>query len=172
MGADLIPLYRAMAESGSNFHGLSILQHRESIAELVTRVGGIRTMLDFGCGRGDAYGEPHRVYRDWGFSRKRVTLYDPAFANLSTLPKNQSDLVICSDVLEHIEEAEVPEFIDTLFNYTGRVLWASVCCRPAKKRFPDGRNLHVTVQPFEWWKNQFAAAWQYREAQFQLVETA
>jgi hypothetical protein len=33
-------------------------------------------------------------------------------------------------------------------------VWASVCCRPAKKHFPDGVNMHVTVMPLDWWQER------------------
>lgn len=126
-------------------------------------------MLDFGCGRGDAYRSPHKVYHQWGFMRQNVTLYDPAFNRDNGLPHGQFDLVVCSDVLEHIPEDEVDAFIGRLFGHAKRAVWASVCCRPAKKLFPDGTNLHVTIQSYEWWKEKFEQ--HAAGTRFELVET-
>lgn len=164
----MIPDYRELAKhADKNFQGISILNHVASIRRLLTDTDS-HTMLDFGCGRGEAYKSPHKLYKHLGLPRHAVTLYDPAFMPTATLPKGQFDLVVCSDVLEHIPEHEVDEFVARLFSYAKKAVWASVCCRPAKKCFPDGRNLHVTVQPFEWWEEKFS---QQSGVDFVLVET-
>jgi 2-polyprenyl-3-methyl-5-hydroxy-6-metoxy-1,4-benzoquinol methylase len=153
---DLIPLYKAMAAEGGNFHGMSVMQHAKSIGKVLKQAGA-KTVLDYGCGRGDAYMSAHKVHQAWGLRRIDVTLYDPAFPQHSQLPGRRFDAVICSDVLEHIPEEDVDRFIGGLFNHAKRVVWASVCCREAKKTFPDGTNLHVTVRPLEWWRERFAS---------------
>lgn len=148
---DLIPLYRDMAAGGGQFRGLSILQHRQQIGELVRRHKA-RTLLDYGCGAGDAYRQPHRLHRELGLRWFDVTLYDPAFPEHDERPAGQFDGVLCSDVLEHVPQSDVDAFIARLFSHARRFVWASVCCRPAKKTFPDGEtNLHVTIQPLAWW---------------------
>jgi len=164
----LTPEYRKMAADGGNFHGLSVLQHQHYIGQFI-KITNSKTLLDFGCGRGDAYRSPHKVHHQWGLSRKDVRLYDPAFKRDDMLPVGKFDVVICSDVLEHIPEDEVEAFVTRLFSYTKRGVWASVCCRPAKKTFPDGTNLHVTVKPFEWWYDVFKKV--AGLTPFQLVET-
>lgn len=156
MADDLIKHYQALAADGA-LRGLSILRFRESIAKVV-RGAHAKTVLDYGCGAGDAYRQPHRLHRDWGLKWFDVTLYDPAFPDHAEKPDGRFDVVLCSDVLEHVPEAEVPAFIGTLFAHAKKHVWASVCCRPAKKTFPDGRNLHVTLQPIEWWRAQFEEA--------------
>lgn len=151
----LIPDYRELAKvADGNFQGLSILNHVVSIRKLLTETES-HTMLDFGCGRGEAYKSPHKLYKQLGLPRHAVTLYDPAFMPTSALPTGKYDLVVASDVLEHIPEHEIDEFVARLFGYAKKAVWASVCCRPAKKTFPDGRNLHVTVKPFDWWVEVF-----------------
>ena len=167
----LIPLYRQMAEAGDNFQGLSILQHADAIGKLL-RSNRARTVLDYGSGRGDAYSSPHKVYRQWGLARKDVTLYDPAFKGHDKLPARRFDAVVCSDVLEHIPEEDTERFVGDLFNHAKRVVWASVCCRPAKKTFPSGMNLHVTVCPLQWWQDTFAdVALLFPGIEWHLVET-
>lgn len=165
MKEKLVPLYRKMAADGGNFHGMSVLQHTGSIGRFIKSIGA-KTLLDFGCGRGDAYRSPDRVYREWGLHRPDVTLYDPSFKGINTLPAagRQFDVVLCSDVLEHVPAEEVDAFVARLFSYAKLGVWASVCTRPAKKFFPDGTNLHVTLQPFSWWEEKFrehagATAW-------------
>jgi 2-polyprenyl-3-methyl-5-hydroxy-6-metoxy-1,4-benzoquinol methylase len=165
--------YREMAADEGNFHGLSVLQHKKQIGKILKRHGCV-TLLDFGCGRGDAYASPHTVHSEWGIKRKNVTLYDPAFKRYAQLPPigKQFDAVLCSDVLEHIPEAEVDEFIARLFSYARHTVWASVCCRPAKKTFPGtDENLHVTVKPYQWWLDTFGEPHLNRGLNFTLVET-
>jgi Methyltransferase domain len=168
----LVPLYRQMASEGENFHGLTIYQYRSEIGKLVRQYKAQR-LLDYGCGRGDAYRHQFKVHREWGLKWFDIELYDPAFREHAEKPRGQYDGVLCCDVLEHIPEDEVPEFLTTLFRHARLFLWMSVCCRPAKKAFPDGRNLHVTVQPLPWWEEQISKA---REAagstaEWHLTET-
>ena len=144
-----------MAAQGANFHGLSVLQYAKDIANLA-RKHKAQTMLDYGCGRGDAYRSPHKLHHQMGIQRRSVTLYDPSFPVHSKLPTGRYDIVLCSDVLEHVPEEDVDALIGELFAYAKKVVWASVCCRPAKKVFPDGTNLHVTVRPYQWWESRFA----------------
>ncbi len=170
----LIPAYQELAKTADgNFQGLSILKHKESIRTFVQSTGA-KTMLDFGSGRGDAYRSPHKLHHYLGLPRAAVTLYDPAFAtdgvfSTSTLPTGQFDLVVCSDVVEHLVPEEVPEFVARLFSYAKTGVWASFCSREAKKFFADGRNLHTCVRPPEWWQEQFDQA--AGGKQFVLVET-
>lgn len=167
--SDLLPLYREMAAGGGNFHGLSVMQHSKQIAKIV-KDHKIRSVLDYGSGRGDAYHSPHKIYRAWGLKRQDIRLYDPSFPQHDKKPGRQFDLVLCSDVLEHIPEEDTFAFVHDLFDHAKVHVWASVCCRPAKKTFPTtGENLHVTVKPFQWWHDTFA---EYSgDMPFTLVET-
>lgn len=152
--SDLIPLYRDMAAGGGNFRGLSILQHASQIAKLV-KTHQAKRLLDYGCGAGEAWKSPNRLHRELGLRWIDVMLYDPAFPEHNDKPYGSFDGVLCSDVLEHVPEELVDAFIATLFGHAKRFVWASVCCRPAKKCFPDGTNLHVTLHPLEWWVERF-----------------
>jgi 2-polyprenyl-3-methyl-5-hydroxy-6-metoxy-1,4-benzoquinol methylase len=152
---DLLPIYRKMAADGQNFRGLSVLQYKDQIRKLAHRTEA-KTMLDYGCGAGDAYKSPNKLHHHLGISRQNVNLYDPSFPQHSNKPQGEFDLVVCSDVLEHIPEHNVDEFVKTLYSHAGKALWVSVCCRPAKKFFPDGvTNLHVTIKDFQWWQDTF-----------------
>lgn len=156
--SDLIPLYKQMAAEGGNFHGLSVLKYAASIAKLARSVGA-KTMLDFGCGRGDAYSSPHKLHHVLGIRRPNVTLYDPAFPKHDKKPTGTYDLVVCSDVLEHVLEEDVPAFLDGLFARANKAVWLSVCTRAAKKTFPNSDiNLHVTIRPYLWWHEQISRA--------------
>lgn len=165
---DLIPLYRAMAEGGGVFHGNTIANHAKGIGEFL-RQHRCNSLIDWGCGRADAYRSPTNVWKGWRIRPVNIVLYDPAFSAHSRKPRRAADAVVCSDVLEHIPEPEVGAFIDELFAHARKCVWASVCCRPAEKTFPDGTNLHVTLHPLEWWCAEFAS--RAGTKAFRLVET-
>lgn len=149
----ILNAYRKMAAGGLHFRGLSMVQHAETIGALIAKHGA-KTLLDYGSGAGQAYAKPHRLHLKWGVDIPRR--YDPAFPKFGAKPEGTFHGVICSDVLEHVPEAEVDKFIATLFGHAERFVFASVCCRPANKTFPDGTNLHITLHPWQWWADTFA----------------
>lgn len=156
MTNSLVPQYRAMASDKGNFFGNAILQHQAAIGEVLSKYA-VRTLIDWGCGRGDAYKHPHKVWRHWGIKPGNITLYDPSFKEHATLPGHPADAVLCSDVLEHIPEPEVDAFVANLFAHATEVVWASFCNRPAKKFFPGTTiNLHCTLHDMAWWTAKFA----------------
>ncbi len=165
---DLINEYRTLAAGGEQFRGLTILQHRDQIGQLV-RKHRVTSLLDYGCGAGDAWRQPHRLHRELGLKWFNVHLYDPAFPEHDERPFGKFGGVLCSDVLEHVPEPDVLTMIERLFSHADRFVWASVCCRPAKKSFADGTNMHVTLHPMQWWHEQFAAA--AGGLPYRLVET-
>lgn len=63
----------------------------------------------------------------------------------------QHDLVVCSDVLEHIEPECVVSVLLDLQSLTKKVLFIDVATRPAKKILPDGRNAHLIQLLGGWW---------------------
>lgn len=177
MTRSLIAQYQQMAASGDVFRGLSILQHEAQITEIVRKYGvrssehGTKKLLDYGCGAGDAWKPPHRLHRKLGLRWFEVYTYDPAFPENAQEPHGLYDGVLCSDVLEHIPEHELDETVKRLFSHARKFVWASVCCRPANKTFPDGTNLHVTLRPMQWWHELFERHQPERGVDFILVGT-
>lgn len=149
MEMDLIDQYRAMHEAG-HFAGHSLKQHIPEIAALVEKHEA-KTLLDYGCGKGYQYAEG--VHDAWG--GVMPTLYDPAVPWLAERPEGRFDGVICTDVLEHLDNPE--SVIRDIFSFAGKFAFFSVCTRPARKKLPDGRNCHLTVKPEDWWLDLIAA---------------
>ena len=169
--SEILRQYRAMAASGQHFRGLTLLHHAPLIHELIQNHNAT-TLLDYGAGAGDAYEKPHQVHKVWGVARPR--LYDPAFKHDNKPGKGDTfHGVIASDVLEHVPEESVGKLIGTLFRHAERFVFASVCCRPAKKLLPTGENLHCTVKPYDWWFALFEAQMAHKRAPFEflLIET-
>lgn len=103
------------------------------------------TVLDYGCGQGALR---RALNRD-------IAEYDPAIDGKTEMPA-QADLVICTDVMEHIEPEFLDNVLDHLRDLTRIALFAVVCTRPAKKTLADGRNAHLIVEPWSFWEEKLA----------------
>lgn len=153
MTGSLIPQYREM-HRGKYFWGRSIRHHLDDIAELVVS-SGARTLLDYGCGKGQQY-TYKGVHNLWGGIMP--TLYDPAVKEYERKPVGHFDGVICTDVLEHIPIEELDDVIADLAGYARIWCFASIYCAPATKNLPDGRNVHVTIRKPAWWREKLGRA--------------
>lgn len=103
------------------------------------------TILDYGCGQG-------ALGRELG---RPIAEYDPAIEGKESLPE-PANLVVCTDVIEHIEPELIDEVLDHLKLLTKKVLFAVISTRPANKFLADGRNAHLIVQPWEWWETKIS----------------
>lgn len=113
-------------------------------AELVTQIAlSIRadSILDYGCGK-NTLGN--------ALPQFNVTPYDPAIPEYAETP-DPHDLVVCTDVAEHIEPLYLESVLDDLAYLTKKVLIIVVATRPAKKTLSDGRNAHLIQEKSNWW---------------------
>ena len=115
------------------------------------------TLIDFGCGKARYYYEEievdnkkfNNVLDYWQIQKH--TLYDPGLEKYSIYPKDKADAVICIDVVEHIPEKDVINFIDNIFKLSNKFIFLNIACYPAVKSLPDGRNVHLSIkEPKEW----------------------
>lgn len=109
------------------------------------------TVLDYGCGPGTLKKELEPVCPGLF-----ITEYDPGVDGKDALP-DPADIVVCVDVLEHVEPDKIGAVIRHLYDLTNRAAIVSVATRPAEKRLPDGRNAHLIIDNAVWWRDQFAA---------------
>ncbi len=107
---------------------------------------GAETVLDYGCGRGTL--KP-------AIPNLKVNEYDPGIPGKDKLPK-PADMVVSTDVLEHIEPDRVDAVLKHQFDLAGRGAFMVISCRLARELLPDGRNAHLTVREPEWWIGQLA----------------
>lgn len=127
----------------------------------------VRSLINFGAGQPSGYynkrfklkGTETIVESMYDYLGKPYTkLYDPGVEEISQYPDHPSELVICSDVLEHIPEPDIDWFLDELAELATKVIHVTIHLGPAIALLPDGRNAHVTIRPAEWWKAKIAAA--------------
>jgi hypothetical protein len=145
------------------YNGRSLPRHAPRIKALID-AHQARTLLDYGAGKGHQYRPMEvrlgdgRVFRSipefWGISS--VTCYDPAYEPFSRMPEGPFDGVVCTDVLEHCPEQDIPWILGELFGFARRFVFANVACYPAMKHLPNGENAHCTVRPAAWWQEQLA----------------
>lgn len=101
-------------------------------------------ILDYGCGQGRL----RAAIPD-------VTEYDPAIAGKDAEPA-PADLVVCTDVLEHVEPENLDDVLRHLRSKTRKRLFFNIALRPAIKVLADGRNAHLIVESAAWWLDRLA----------------
>lgn len=84
-----------------------------------------------------------------------VTNYDPA--TYPDLP-SPHELVLCIDVMEHVERESVPEVLKHIRSLTKKAAFFVISCQPAIKKLEDGRNAHITIEPPHWWEERLNEA--------------
>lgn len=114
-------------------------------------------LLDYGCGQGSLAA----ALSLRGISN--CAEYDPAIPHKAA-PPEPADLVICTDVLEHIEPARLPAVLADLARVTRRALFAIVNLEPSNKWLSDGRNAHLIIKPADWWALELAGASDWTKA--------
>jgi uncharacterized Rossmann fold enzyme len=101
------------------------------------------SILDYGCGRGYLAKEiPFPIWE-----------YDPAIPHKSESPR-PADLVVCTDVLEHIEPDKIGDVIADLRRCVKQIGYFVIHTGPAQKTLPDGRNTHLIQEGEAWWRAQ------------------
>jgi hypothetical protein len=144
-----LSLYQIMAKEG-HFGGGPRPEEWKWAKQLFNATN-CKTFLDFGCGRGKQW-RP-RLVPIWG--ELKPTLYDPAFEDHSTLPKENHDMIMSTDVLEHIPEYTLPEVIKYCNSHANNANFHFIANKPAQKNLPNGENAHCSVFPVEWWVEMF-----------------
>ncbi len=99
-------------------------------------------VLDYGCGKST-------LANNLPFAIKQ---YDPAIPKYATLPE-PADVVVCTDVLEHIEPEFLGEVLDHLKVLTKRKGFFLISTVAAEKHLSDGRNAHLIIEDARWWLN-------------------
>ena len=118
------------------------------------RQAGTTDVLDYGCGKA--------TLRD-ALSELDVHCYDPAIAQHSADPA-PADVLVCVDVLEHIEPENVDNVIAHLASKTRKLALLSIACREAAKTLADGRNAHLSVHDPMWWARRITQRFDLRTA--------
>jgi len=125
--------------------GRQSMKYWETVKDLADQIG-VKTLLDYGCGKQmlKAALEP------FGYT---VHGYDPAFGELSA-PPQPAKLVICTDVLEHVEPECLDAVLEDLHRVTEGVALLIVATRESRHKMPDGSSPHRIVKDQAWWMDK------------------
>lgn len=140
-------------------YGLSGAKWARQINHLAIQLDA-RSILDYGCGQGT-------LAKALPPGRFSVFEYDPAIEGKQEKPL-RTDVVVCGDVLEHIEPDCLFAVLDDLRNIARQAVFLVVATRPAKKHLADGRNAHLIIEPAIWWLPKIMDRW--RVVQFHDME--
>ena len=143
-------LYDIYLEQAKLYHqedkiwqGTSIINYIPKINQII-KDKDIKSILDYGCGK--AKHHP----KEWNAIK-----YDPAIQDYQNKPQDKYDLVISTDVLEHIPVDNIQQTIKEIFAYSNKWVFVSVCCRKAEAILPNGYNAHATIESAKWWRDLF-----------------
>lgn len=120
-------------------YGVSGSKWAEPVRSLASTLG-TQDILDYGCGR-------RTLESSLGFA---IRNYDPCIEGLDS-PPDAAQIVVCTDVLEHIEPQHLESVLDDLERVTLGVGFFVIANRPAKKTLSDGRNAHLIQEGPRWW---------------------
>lgn len=129
-------------------YGISGYKYAQEIATAMELLG-VKELLDYGAGR--------QTLRE-ALPQYVVHSYDPCIEHLSGEPEPH-DMVVCTDVMEHIEEDRVDNVLDHIKELTRKVVFFQISTRLARKTLPNGENAHICVHPKEWWLNKLMTRW-------------
>lgn len=134
----------------SYFAGFSLATYISEIGTLIKH-SNIKTVLDYGCGKAQAW-KQYNLRHQWQL--QEVGFYDPGVTEFSRRPERTYDLVICTDVMEHVPEHLVRGVLEHIKSLATKVVFFNISTRIAGKVLTDGTNAHATVKPKLWWEEQ------------------
>jgi len=121
------------------YYGVSGQKYTSEVLKLSQKYSST-DILDYGCGKGTlAANLPFKINE-----------YDPAIPGKDSSPY-PADILICTDVLEHIEPDYLDSVLSDIVRCTKKVAYLTIATGPAKKTLPDGRNTHLIQQGKSWW---------------------
>jgi hypothetical protein len=159
-----LDLYREIHKDPKTFVGGSVMRHADHIRTSVMQYG-VSTLLDYGSGKGIAYGTP-ALWSSFGtpmtleqYLGAKVTCFDPCYEKFSARPEGKFGGVICANVLEFVPEEDVDAVLDDLFSYAETFLYVYIdVTAPSPKKLSNGEDLYCTTRDQDFWDLKMDAA--------------
>lgn len=130
----------ARLHSDNLAYGVGGSKHAKTVLKLSEQLK-TTSILDYGCGKGLLAKElPFPIWE-----------YDPAVPEKSESPR-PADIVICTDVLEHIEPENIHAVLQDLRRCMKKIGYFVIHTGPSTKTLADGRNSHLLQKDRVWWK--------------------
>jgi hypothetical protein len=185
---ELIEAYKHLHEDETKFTGISLIPFAIDLYSII-QFNKCQSILDYGCGKATAYKENFKdidpkkripnftvpLHNWWGVYD--LSLYDPGVPEHSTFPTKTADIVICTDVLEHIPEEDLDWLIREICSLANTTVFLNISCQLAKKTFTSGKykgeNVHVSVFDHAWWVDKIKTIHEdYKELKIYLTSTS
>jgi len=150
---------------------------RETFADKLIKIFQPTLILDVGCGPGNTLRRLLRLKRDayaieyspWIIANRLKDLKQISRVkegSITQIPHfdDRFDLVLCTEVLEHIPPEDVSQGIQELIRVCNKYIVCTICSKPSPLDDPakldkpeDLKDLkaHATVRPIEWWLSLF-----------------
>lgn len=131
-------------------YGQASAAYAGKVSELCQKAKA-KAVIDYGCGS-------KQTLKSLLACDAEYFGYDPAVEKFSQSPP-PADVLVCIDVLEHIEPEFLDDVLDHMQTLAKRALLVSIHTGPAKKTLPDGRNAHLIQKPALWWLSKILPRW-------------
>lgn len=122
-----------------------------AVTDLIARFDA-GSVLDYGCGQGTLI----ERLRQSGLRGVRWSEYDPAIAGKDQRP-SFADLVVCTDVLEHVEPEKLNTVLAHLRMLARKAVFVVVATMDTAHVMADGRSTHLTIESGSWWQARVTA---------------
>jgi uncharacterized Rossmann fold enzyme len=140
-------------------YGIGSSKYANLVLDLMERCK-IKSVLDYGSGKGQlAKALPFPIWE-----------YDPAIPGKDESPR-PAELVMCVDVLEHIEPDKLPLVLDDLRRCVLKVGYFTIHIGAAQKKYADGRNTHLIQKDESWWRAQISEFFSIGSIKKQITST-
>lgn len=103
-----------------------------------------KTILDYGCGKGMFVKLLKNKY-----PLSAVDGYDPAIPGRNKLMMKKADFLVCTDVLEHVPEEDLPAVVEKIASISGNCFLG--LHHGEGDILPNGENAHCTIKPVFWY---------------------
>lgn len=120
-------------------YGIGGAKHAKTVLNLCESLKST-SVLDYGAGK-------MQLARELPFP---IWSYDPAFPEISASPR-PADLVVCTDVLEHVEPDKLGWVLKDIARCTQKLAFFVIHTGPSSKVLSDGRNTHLIQRDKKFW---------------------
>ena len=165
---DLLDSYKELHKEEGKFRGISLVPLVPTLINVI-KENNSKTLLDYGCGKAIPYSK--KECKSIGLKKPvqelcnldSFALYDPAYPKYSKLTKKKYDIVVCTDVMEHIAEQDIDWVLKDILSHSKKAVFLNISCQPALKHFKEGKfkgqNVHVSVFHGTWWSDKVKNIW-------------
>ena len=139
---DYIKQYKLLYKRKKNYGKTSIKLY-DMLKKIINDLN-ISSVLDYGCGKSKLL---DLIKKN---SEIKIFKYDPAIKKYSKLTKNKTDLVICTDVLQHVPLYDLDRVLKEIKS-KGIYILFYIKCTNHKTKLPNGTYANCTVYDKKWW---------------------